>query len=68
MHALQTNPVAIYARRAEATEPPQSITHQRRHGRASIAQGDGSLGEVQEFTDIVATASNLDRPKLAAMI
>ena len=68
MHALQTGPVAIYARSATATDQGQSVARQLRDGRTFIARHGGNPDEVQEFTDLAASGADLDRAGLAAML
>jgi DNA invertase Pin-like site-specific DNA recombinase len=68
MHALQTGPVAIYARSATATDQGQSIARQLRDGRTFIARHGGNPDEVQEFTDLAASGADLDRAGLTAML
>jgi DNA invertase Pin-like site-specific DNA recombinase len=66
MHALQTGPIAIYAR--SANDQAQRIASQLRDVRAFIAGHGGNPDEAQEFTDLAASGVDRDRPGLTAMI
>jgi site-specific DNA recombinase len=68
MHAIQTGPVAIYARFSSELQNERSIEDQVRRCREFITQHGGSAQNAQVFPDFAVSGASLDRPGFEAMM
>jgi DNA invertase Pin-like site-specific DNA recombinase len=68
MHAIQTGPVAIYARFSSELQNERSIEDQVRRCREFITQHGGNAQNAQVFPDFAVSGASLDRPGFEAMM
>ena len=68
MHAIQTGPVAIYARFSSEMQNERSIDDQVRRCREHIALQGGNPETAKVFTDFAISGASLDRPGFEAMM
>jgi site-specific DNA recombinase len=68
MHAIETGPVAIYARFSSVLQNERSIEDQVRRCRDFITQQGGNAQGAQVFPDFAVSGASLDRPGFEAMM
>ena len=68
MHALQTGPVAIYARFSSEMQNERSIDDQVRRCREFITQQGGRGEDAKVFADYAVSGASLDRPGFEALM
>jgi site-specific DNA recombinase len=68
MEAIETGPVAIYARFSSVLQNERSIEDQVRRCREFVTQHGGNAQSAQVFPDFAVSGASLDRPGFEAMM